>query len=123
MEKKHQKYPPPIRIRLGELADSANERVKEEGTDISKLIRRALSHYLSSAPDISKVDSLISELVAFRRDFARTGSNLNQLALAFNIEDKIDSDQLAATHADLRQEFKQLMSILRGIENQLKGRP
>ncbi|MBL4761136.1 MAG: ribbon-helix-helix protein, CopG family [Gammaproteobacteria bacterium] len=122
-QKKKYSYPSPTPIRLGGLADRVTSRARDENTDISKLIRRAIQHYLDAVPAIDRADELANGIANCRQDLARVGSNLNQLALAFNVDDTLNGDELAQAHTELRHEFKTLMHAIKSIESALKSRP
>ena len=119
-------YPPPVPVRLRDLAEVAKDAAaKETEGNVSKLIRRALRAYLDGATrPAPELATLAAELRQLRLDLARVGGNLNQLAHAFAMDDhgEIDDDALAVTHAELRAEFRRLSDLMRRIENGLKPR-
>ena len=115
----------PRSVRLGEdLEKELLEAARAEGLGErgrSKIIKRAVTQYLR-AGDLGRVDKLVTAVEALRRTLAPVGSNLNQLALAFNTHGHLDRDELAATHEAARREFRELMQLLRAIADELGRR-
>jgi hypothetical protein len=66
-----------------------------------------------------EASELIDALHENHRDLVRVGGNLNQLAHLFNIHNHVDDDELAKVHAELRAEFRQLMTTLLELKDAL----
>jgi len=50
---------------------------------------------------------------------ARIGGNLNQLAYLFNIDEPVHPEALASAHDELRHGFKEVVKIMRVVQNEL----
>lgn len=123
-DKANQKYYPRFSFRLGDLAPALARRAASEtkvaGRPVShaKIIKRAMRAYLEGGDGLPYFDAteMIDALRGLRLDLSRVGGNLNQLSHQFNIHNQVDDDELAKVHADLRVEFRQVMTVLKEIE-------
>lgn len=120
----NQKYYPRFSFRLGDLVPALEKRAASEsraaGRPVShaKIVKRALRAYLDGGDGQPYFDAteLIEALKGLRLDLSRVGGNLNQLSHQFNIHNQVDDDELAKSHADLRVEFRRVMTVLKEIE-------
>ncbi|MCD4741633.1 MAG: plasmid mobilization relaxosome protein MobC [Desulfobacteraceae bacterium] len=78
----------------------------------SQLIRDILSEYVNKA-DRGRAINFLNELKMFRQEFARIGSNLNQIAHSYNMSAQINRSDLENNHEELRQEFKKIFKELK----------
>jgi len=125
----NQKCYPRFDFRLGDLAPALDKRAASESkvagkpVPLAKIVRRALHHYLDggdNALPYFDASELIDALGSLRRDLSRVGGILNQLAYQFNIHGHLDhDDDLAKVHAELRAEFRRIMTTLQELENAL----
>lgn len=111
-------------MRLGELGPRVDLLAAQEGVKASTIVRRALMAYLegdrSPAASDQQMAVLSVELTSMRRDMARVGGNLNQLAFAFNLGEESSRSHLASTHAELQAEFGRLATLLNEVRNAVK---
>ena len=105
------KYASPTWVRLDELADRLKRKASDEKVKPSRIIRRAIRAYLDNK-NYENMEELAQELKAIRSDFARVGGNLNQIALYFNMNDKVKHNELAKSHEDLQVKFGKLKDLL-----------
>jgi hypothetical protein len=61
----------------------------------------------------------MEEIRRLTRILARIGGNLNQIALAFNMDDFLKTDDLAQVHDELIQEFRNFSVLLISIRDEL----
>lgn len=108
-------------VRLGAVALEAREAVDNgRERNLSVLTRKALRLYLHPRQQAFDPRPLTKALTALRLDLARTGSNLNQLAHAFNTDSRMAfRDPLAISHDQLREDFKKVMSKIGDLERHL----
>ena len=66
------------------------------------------------------IDGLRQELQEFKSDFARIGSNLNQLALYFNIHDDIKTRELEKVHSELQNHFSEVMTLILEVQKAIR---
>ena len=78
----------------------------------SKLIRNILFEYVHKK-DRDRAIDFSEELKMFRQEFARIGSNLNQIAHSYNMSEQINRSDMENTHEELRQEFKKISKELK----------
>lgn len=128
--KVNQKYYPRLSFRLGDLVPALEKRAASEsraaGRPVShaKIVKRALRAYLGVGDALPYFDAteLIEAQKGLRLDLARVGGNLNQLAHTFNIHSQVDERELAKIHDELRDEFRRIMAVLKGVESDLLKR-
>lgn len=128
----NQKCYPRFDFRLGDLAPALEKRAASESkvagkpVPLAKIMRRALRDYLDGGDNaLPYFDTLelIDTIESLRRDLAKVGGNLNQLAYQFNIHGHLNNDDdLAKVHAELRVEFRKITETLRELENVLYKR-
>lgn len=113
--------PPPVPVRLLDLEGPVAEAVEASGLGRSEWIRRALRAYLLglSREDLHRLDALAVQIEKLRRELAPVGSNLNQLAYAFNAAEAVDRTSLAGVHRSLIDVFQVAIKTLRAAEAQL----
>lgn len=116
-------------FRLGDLSETLTQRAKDEtestGQRItpSTIVKRALRAYL--VEDIQQhidAHAIIGALKELRIDLARVGGNLNQISYGFNLDGRIDSEELKKVHRGLQIEFRKISSGLSEIEREMYGR-
>lgn len=94
---------------------------KKEGVKASVILRRALAAYMDGPGGLvgssEELAALTAHLGQLRADLARVGGNLNQVAHAFNMDEPLDRDALAAVHQELRQEFGRLVGVLKEVRD------
>lgn|GEM_PF-1966460 len=120
----------PFRIRLQGLGPRVEQRAAAETertgrrVTLSHVVRRALETYLDDRPagDPGVYGELAEQVAKLVADMGRVGGNLNQLAHYYNIHDTIQSDELAVEHKELRRQFGVLMTVLKGINAELRRR-
>lgn len=104
---------------LGDMLPEAMAALKaKKERNLSALVRRALSVYLHPNQKAFDTRPLLATLDQLRLDLSRVGGNLNQLAHGFNMHGPaaFNRDELAASHDELREEFRQLVAKLIEIE-------
>jgi hypothetical protein len=103
--------------------DALDQVATEKGFTRSKAARLALRSSLDSADfaDLDKLKAMLDELKVFRGELSRVGSNLNQIALAYNMEDVIDDEALKTSHEELRETFRFVDESLKVIQNAITG--
>ena len=112
---------PIIHIRAPELRPVLQDRAAKAGLDLSKYVRLLLASSLKKPLDIQQLDELKSDVASLRREIARIGSNLNQIAFRFNVErvDDTLSDHLQVTLEEVRRVFGQTMKSVKACEKSL----
>jgi hypothetical protein len=60
---------------------------------------------------------IVEELNAIRKEIAPIGSNMNQIALAFNSNDHLDGEDLTVVHSDLQRQFAEMTKVLRELRD------
>lgn len=70
---------------------------------------------------IKSFDKMSDQFSALRADLSRIGGNLNQLSRLFNLDKftESESDNLAITHHELREEFKKITQIMTQVQHEL----
>jgi len=116
--------PNPVRtFRLGALAELLDRRAQREQVKAAVIVRRALREYLGKgnpAPD-ADIARLVAALEQTRLDLSRIGGNLNQVAHALNIDERLKNPTaLEAVHADLIQQFPKIMQLLLDVRDGLR---
>lgn len=112
-------------VSLGDLLPAAMAAVKSgKERSLSALVRQSLRFYLNPETTPPDTRPFVGAVDQLRLDLARVGSNLNQLARGFNERGPVafDRDALARAHEDLRQEFCKVVTTLRTIEHELRGK-
>ena len=66
--------------------------------------------------DFDKLDFLLQELREFQKTFRGVGTNLNQIALGYNMEDVIEDEELKESHEELREAFRAVDAVLKDIQ-------
>lgn len=90
--------------------------ILQEDGDFSKVVKRLCRAGLSGN-NPNSYSQVIEELNAIRKEIAPIGSNLNQIALAFNSNDHLDGEDLAVVHSDLQRQFAEMTKVLRELRN------
>lgn len=108
---------------LGEMLPEVLAALKaKKERNLSALVRQALRVYLH--PDQKAVDPrpLLAALDQLRLDLSRVGGNLNQLAHGFNMHGPaaFNRDALAASHDELREEFRKVIAKLLEVERGIR---
>lgn len=115
----------PIRtFRLGALSPLLDNRAKHEKVKASVVMRRALREYIGKGSPAASSDTalLVSALERTRLELSRIGGNLNQLAHAFNIDERmLKVDDLKRAHDELREQFRALTVQLCEIQNERRS--
>lgn len=119
-------------VRLDDLAEPLKKRAALENNSRGKnfvrvtpssILQKSLRAYLNGDYiQIIEAQAIIESLDKLRNDLARVGGNLNQLAHVFNMEDRVDEGELRKNHDALRTEFRQVIGVLRDIEQELYKR-
>lgn len=113
--------PNPIRtFRLGPLSQLLDNRAKRDQVKAAVVVRRALREYLSKGAPAASADTalLVAALEQIRLELSRIGGNLNQLAHAFNMDERmLDRTGLAAVHRELQTQFGTLIDQLIEVRN------
>ncbi len=114
----------PRTFRLKSYGPRLDALAKREGVKASAILHRALAAYMDGprAPvgSSEQLASLTERLGQLRADLARVGGNLNQIAHAFNMDEPLDRDVLAASHRELQGEFSRLAKALQEVRNAVK---
>lgn len=114
----------PRTFRLASYGQRLDALAKKEGVKAGVTLRRALAAYMDgpggSPGSSEELAALTAQLGQLRADLARVGGNLNQLAHAFNMDEPLDRDALAAVHQELQGEFSRLAKTLQEIRNAVK---
>ncbi|SEP43399.1 plasmid mobilization relaxosome protein MobC [Nitrosovibrio sp. Nv6] len=110
-------------FRLGALSELLDNRAKREDVKASVIVRRALREYLGKgipAPD-ADISRLVAALEQTRLDLSRIGGNLNQVAHALNIDERMKNpSDLEAVHADLIKQFPKVIELLLEVRNEFR---
>lgn len=111
-------------FRLESYGPRLDALAEKEDVKAAVILRRALAAYMDGpgglAGSSEELAALTAQLGQLRADLARVGGNLNQVAHAFNMDEPLDRDALAAVHQELRQEFGRLADLLQGVRNAVK---
>jgi predicted transcriptional regulator len=112
-------------FRLGDLGDRLDARAKRERVKPSQVLRRALAAYLDGSRQplgsFEQIERFTADLAGLRSELARVGGNLNQLAHAFNMDEPLNTDELAVTHRELQTQFAALATLLKGVRDGIKS--
>lgn len=122
-EPKLSKQPDRKTICLGDMHAEALAAIKaKKERNLSALVRQSLRAYLHPDQQIFDVRPILTGLDQLRADLARVGSNLNQLAHGFNMHGPaaFNRDALAASHEELREEFRKVMTKLLEVERGIR---
>lgn len=84
----------------------------------SKTVRRLCRESLSGSRT-TDLDSDFERLETIRREIAQVGSNLNQLALAFNSSGRLNDSDLAGVHSDLQSQFGEMTDVLKKLKEKI----
>ncbi|BCT69578.1 plasmid mobilization relaxosome protein MobC [Nitrosospira sp. NRS527] len=116
--------PNPIRtFRLGPLSQLLDNRAKRDQVKTAVIVRRALREYLGKGAPAASADTapLVAALEQTRLELSRIGGNLNQLAHAFNMDERmLDRAGLATVHRELQIQFGTLIDQLIEVRNALR---
>lgn len=111
----------PRTFRLESYGPRLDALAKKEDVKAAVILRRALAAYMDGpggpAGSSEELAALTVQLGQLRGDLARVGGNLNQVAHAFNMDEPLDRDALAAVHLELRGEFSQLAGLLTEVRD------
>lgn len=114
----------PFRARLSSsLAGQVEREAKERGISVSAVIREALQErytpkYQSS---VRQRERLAESLKKLANEFHPIGSNLNQLAYAFNSLGKLDLEAMAHLQDEIQLEFAKTRRVLKAVEDAIKS--
>jgi len=125
MGKDAPKQPDRATVTLGDMYKPAKAALKAGvARNMSALVRDALAVYLTGGDKRPQLDTrpIVDSLAKLRVGLAPVGSNLNQLAHGFNSQGQIafNRDALAESHAELREQFRAVMSALVELERGLR---
>lgn len=107
-----------IGVRWGSLSEPLIERAIAENTSASAIARRSVQFFLGHTR-IPEIKEHMEEIRRLTRILARIGGNLNQIALAFNMDDFLKTDDLAQVHDELIQEFRNFSVLLTSIRDEI----
>lgn len=103
-------------VRWGKiLTRRMDERAHAERITSSDLARKAMRLYLANG-QLPKVEQFRGELEQFRREVARIGGNLNQIAVHMNHEGTLKTTELGRSHIEMRKLFGELVDFYKRME-------
>jgi len=107
-----------IGVRWGSLSEPLIERAIAENTSVSAIARRSVRFFLGHTR-VPEIKEHMEEIRRLTRILARIGGNLNQIALAFTLDDILKTDGLAQVQNELIQEFRNFSVLLISIRDEL----
>lgn len=106
-------------VRWGKiLTRRMDDRARAENITISDLARKAMRLYLANN-ELPRVEQFKGELEQFRREVARIGGNLNQIAVHMNSEGTLKTTELGQNHIEMRKLFGELIDYYKRMEKAL----
>lgn len=111
-------------FRLGVLAELLDNCARHDKVKAAVVVRRALREYITKGTPAPSADValLVTALEQIRMELSRIGGNLNQLAHAFNMDERmLDRAGLATVHRELQAQFSTLIDQLIEVRNALRS--
>lgn len=96
-------------IRWGDTLELLDARAAQERLSSSAVARKAVRLYVANG-ELPKVEAFRAELEQFRREVAKIGGNLNQVAVHMNDQGTLKTTELGRAHDDMRTLFKEMVS-------------
>ncbi|MHC1753004.1 plasmid mobilization relaxosome protein MobC [Humidesulfovibrio sp.] len=110
-----------VRVRFGLLTPLLVKRATAEGASVSSIVRRAARLYLANQ-ELPKVEQFQDELEHLRREVARIGGNLNQVAVHMNFEGTLKTTELGQAHIELQKLFGEMVTLYKRMEKNFEQR-
>lgn len=107
-----------IGVRWGSLSEPLIERAIAENTSASAIARRSVRFFLGHTR-VPEIKEHMEEIRRLTKILARIGGNLNQIALAFTLDDILKTDDLAQVQNELIQEFRNFSGLLISIRDEI----
>ncbi len=107
-----------IGVRWGSLSEPLIERAIAENTSASAIARRSVRFFLGHTR-VPEIKEHMEEIRRLTKILARIGGNLNQIALAFNMDDFLKTGDLAQVQNELIHEFRDFSGLLISIRDEI----
>jgi len=107
-----------IGVRWGSLSEPLIERAIAENTSASAIARRSVRFFLGHTR-VPEIKEHMEEIRRLTKILARIGGNLNQIALAFTLDDFLKTGDLAQVQNELIQEFRDFSGLLISIRDEI----
>lgn len=108
-------------IRWGKTLAVLDARAALEGLSSSAIARKAVRLYVANN-ELPKVEKFRDELEQFRKEVAKIGNNLNQIAVRMHSEGVIDSTDLGRSVKEQAALYKAMMEMFRKLVGEFEQR-